>query len=55
MAFESFDDLARVGLKRASMKAARVVVKSGFELEQVVVLIGIRSPSSASVSDRKHE
>ena len=28
MAFESFDDRARVGLKFAAMKAARVVVKS---------------------------
>ena len=34
MAFESFDDLARVGLKRASMKAARVVVKSEFSERQ---------------------
>ena len=30
MAFESFDDLARVGLKRTAMKAAHVVVKSEF-------------------------
>lgn len=34
MAFESFDDLARVGLKRASMRAARVVVKSEFSERQ---------------------
>ena len=34
MAFESFDDLARVGLKRASMKAARVIVKSEFSERQ---------------------
>ncbi len=34
MAFESFNDLARVGLKRASMKAARVVVKSQFSERQ---------------------
>jgi len=34
MAFESFDDLARVGLKRAAMKAARVVVKSEFSDRQ---------------------
>jgi hypothetical protein len=34
MAFESFDDLARVGLKRAAMKAARVVVKSEFSERQ---------------------
>lgn len=34
MAFESFDDLARVGLKRASMKAARVIVKSEFNERQ---------------------
>lgn len=34
MAFESFDDLARVGLKRASMKAARIVVKSEFSDRQ---------------------
>lgn len=31
MAFESFDDLARVGLKRASMGQARVLVKSEFK------------------------
>jgi len=30
MAFESFDDLARVGLKRTAMKAARVIVESEF-------------------------
>ena len=30
MAFESFDDLARIGLKRSAMKAARVVVKTEF-------------------------
>jgi hypothetical protein len=34
MAFESFDDLARVGLKRTAMKAARVVVKSEFSARQ---------------------
>ena len=30
MAFESFDDLARVGLKRAATKSARIVVRSEF-------------------------
>jgi hypothetical protein len=30
MGFESFDDLARVGLKRTTMGAARVLVKSEF-------------------------
>jgi hypothetical protein len=34
MAFESFDDLARVGLKRVAMKAARIVVKSEFSERQ---------------------
>lgn len=34
MAFESFDDLARVGLKRAAMKAARVIVKTEFSDRQ---------------------
>ena len=34
MSFESFDDLARVGLKRAAMKAARVIVKSEFSERQ---------------------
>lgn len=34
MAFESFDDLARAGLKRAAMKAARVMVKSEFSTRQ---------------------
>lgn len=31
MAFESFNDLARVGLKRSSMGPARVLVKSEFK------------------------
>jgi hypothetical protein len=34
MAFESFDNLARVGLKRSSMKAARIVVRSEFSDRQ---------------------